>query len=723
MVRVNKVLLFVLIGFLFLGASLIVRPAMAYEYESRLSYLEGDEGIVQHEWNDRTGGDFFSEERDVFPREEIANPLARSLNGWVQRNGFWYFYTNNVRQSGWLLRGSNWYFLHTTTGRMQTEWLQRGSNWYFLNPPRGITGHNANRPEGAMLTGWLLRGSSNWYFLNPPAGEAGHNASRSEGIMLTGWLYRHSQWYFLNPPAGGAGHNASRSEGIMLTGWLSRNGDYFFLNPFLGQANHHNGSMFRNGSFVISGVVRRFDSSGRWLPNNNIGTIAYAGGGHTSGTVPASHTLTVPGSAQLRQPGTMARAGYTFAGWRSSASGNIFQAGATVTFNNPGTTTYTAVWNRNSANIRTIAYAGGGHTGGTVPASHTVNVPGSLQLRGPGTMVRAGYTFAGWRSSVNGTIRQAGEIVNFTATGTTTYTAVWNRNNNAQPITSVSIDHVSVTDPRSSRTISIGQNFAPTARTIPVGRAGELTWTSSNPLVAMVHSTTGWITAISVGTTTIRATDPSSGRNATITIRVVDGTWNDYENDVTFWNLRTLNIYVHQTPNAPAGFNFTTHMNDARSQWSSAVGGMNFVNSPHSNAHILAYGGSRAEIYRIARRYGIESEGWAGVARATWETPVGTININGVRNVYRFNVDARTFQNTSRAVMLVASNPPGLIMSRSSAEVRKLSLHELGHLMGYVGHSLSENDVMFNTTTTSQQLSQAERTHLRRIYDRFRTAR
>jgi len=168
-------------------------------------------------------------------------------------------------------------------------------------------------------------------------------------------------------------------------------------------------------------------------PRSNIGTIRYAGGGHTGGTVPAQHTLTVPGSATLRQPGTMVRSGHTFAGWRSSASGNIFAAGATVVFTNPGTTTYTAVWNANNA-LGTIRYAGGGHTGGTVPAQHTLNVPGSATLRQPGTMVRSGHTFAGWRSSASGNVFAAGATVTFTNPGTTTYTAVWTATNNVGTI-------------------------------------------------------------------------------------------------------------------------------------------------------------------------------------------------------------------------------------------------------------------------------------------------
>ena len=96
-------------------------------------------------------------------------------------------------------------------------------------------------------------------------------------------------------------------------------------------------------------------------------------------------------------------------------------------FTNTGTTTYTAQWKANPAAAKTgtIAYAGGGHTGGSVPTSHTLNVPGSANLKAPGNLTKSGYTFNGWKSSSSGTVFAAGATVKFTSTGTTTYTAQW----------------------------------------------------------------------------------------------------------------------------------------------------------------------------------------------------------------------------------------------------------------------------------------------------------
>ena len=218
-----------------------------YYYSQNEGYWEDDE--------ERLGGDFYSEDTDVFPRNEMVNPLLRSQNGWVQRNGFWYFYSNNSRQTGWLLRGtSNWYFLHTTTGRMQTGWLQRGSNWYFLNPPRGGAGHNSNRPEGVMLTGWLSR-NGNWYYLNPLRGAANHHTGVPEGAMRTGRIWVNGQSYFMN------------NSGRMQVGWVNYHGNYLFLNPPRSDRRHiptlPHGAM-ATGRVAIYDVRHHFNSGGTW---------------------------------------------------------------------------------------------------------------------------------------------------------------------------------------------------------------------------------------------------------------------------------------------------------------------------------------------------------------------------------------------------------------------------------------------------------------------------
>ena len=71
-------------------------------------------------------------------------------------------------------------------------------------------------------------------------------------------------------------------------------------------------------------------------------TITFNGNGHTGGTVPPSRVVNTP--APIVMPAGPTRTGFTFGGWRSSVSGNVFQAGQTVNITGSGTIRYDAVW-------------------------------------------------------------------------------------------------------------------------------------------------------------------------------------------------------------------------------------------------------------------------------------------------------------------------------------------------------------------------------------------
>ena len=136
-------------------------------------------------------------------------PITENVrHGWIQNSGDWYFYQNNVRQTGWVRPGTRWYFLDET-GRMQTGWITDSGDRFFLNPAAGTPGHNARIPYGAMHRGWSLIDDS-WFFMN------------NSGRMQTDWVRSGNRWYFLN------------TNGVMQTGWIENNNSRFFLNPAIG---------------------------------------------------------------------------------------------------------------------------------------------------------------------------------------------------------------------------------------------------------------------------------------------------------------------------------------------------------------------------------------------------------------------------------------------------------------------------------------------------------
>jgi hypothetical protein len=58
------------------------------------------------------------------------------LSGWILESGYWFYYENGLRQTGWLLIGGSWY-LFLGTGEMATGWQFVGDHWYWFDLASG----------------------------------------------------------------------------------------------------------------------------------------------------------------------------------------------------------------------------------------------------------------------------------------------------------------------------------------------------------------------------------------------------------------------------------------------------------------------------------------------------------------------------------------------------------------------------------------------------------
>jgi len=202
-----------------------------------------------------------------------------------------------------------------------------------------------------------------------------------------------------------------------------------------------------------------------------------------------------------------------------------------------------------------------------------------------------------------------------------------------------------------------------------------------------------------------------------------------YDNDpesgnwVAFWPGR-INIWVDPLETSGAS-DFRAAVSAARNTWEAALGITSLFDNATSaaNANVRVYWGTPEQFQDEANltrpptdRYG-----------ATVITPVrqgftdgrareGTIHAGGAtRNVYRLF-------GTGDMAMIVG------IWSDHGSRGRNLApftaMHELGHALGYIGHSPNSRDVMRAEVERWQNpdpiLRPAEIEHLRQIYRRFR---
>ena len=140
----------------------------------------------------------------------------------------------------------------------------------------------------------------------------------------------------------------------------------------------------------------------QWTPNAYV--IKYDGNSNSGGTKPADGSYTSGSTKYVIQAnsGNLARSGYAFIGWNTSANGtgDAFLGGDTftVTVSTAATTTLYAQWDPIEY---TVFYDNNGADGGTVPSDtvFTLDAPATISTT---TLTLAGATFKSWNTAANG---------------------------------------------------------------------------------------------------------------------------------------------------------------------------------------------------------------------------------------------------------------------------------------------------------------------------------
>jgi len=198
----------------------------------------------------------------------------------------------------------------------------------------------------------------------------------------------------------------------------------------------------------------------------------------------------------------------------------------------------------------------------------------------------------------------------------------------------------------------------------------------------------------------------------------------DHRDWFGFWD-GSINLRVTPVGVQADGFDFSGRMTTARNAWSSALGITINNATDAATANIRAYGGHRDEIQDHLRRTApfTDRYGTTLLYAPIDGGVVGTIQAGGVsRNVFRLR---GTGSNANIIAVFSDSGSWLTFDSRNINFATMAAMHELGHALGYFGHSPNSNDVMRGNipllATPNETLNPAEIEHLRQIYQRFRS--
>ena len=137
-------------------------------------------------------------------------------------------------------------------------------------------------------------------------------------------------------------------------------------------------------------------------------TVTYDGNEQTGGTAPVDASSPYASGATvtvLGNTGSLVNAGYTFAGWdtvsygtAANGEGTFYAPGATFTI--LASTTLYAVWRTTATPSPITATAPPAHRPVDASSPYLTGEP-VIVLGNTGSLVKTGYTFAGWNTEAN----------------------------------------------------------------------------------------------------------------------------------------------------------------------------------------------------------------------------------------------------------------------------------------------------------------------------------
>jgi uncharacterized repeat protein (TIGR02543 family) len=159
-----------------------------------------------------------------------------------------------------------------------------------------------------------------------------------------------------------------------------------------------------------------------WSANSY--TVTYHYNGATGGAATVSDSFTTGGAA-ITLP-TPSKTGYTFAGWYSDAGFTTSIGAAGVNYSPNGSDLSIVAYAKWSANTSTITYDANGASGSASRSSDSfVSGSAGISLPTVGSLVRAGYDFAGWSTTAGGSALTGSSASAFTTLVDVRLYAVW----------------------------------------------------------------------------------------------------------------------------------------------------------------------------------------------------------------------------------------------------------------------------------------------------------
>lgn len=172
--------------------------------------------------------------------------------------------------------------------------------------------------------------------------------------------------------------------------------------------------------------------------------------------------------------------------------------------------------------------------------------------------------------------------------------------------------------------------------------------------------------------------------------------YSDYDY-IARWNKSSITVYTNKL-NSNGSFYFSMGMYLGCGKWEDALGITISSSSYDTSAPIKYYGGTKNEVSAYGD-FTIDS------------------STNGVTQRAQYVEGTWKYGNTSKTGYLVSSAVGCIIdKNHTTDEYEKTCTHELGHALGWAGHSSNTSDIMYKKGSSVTSLTTRDIEHLSQVY-------
>lgn len=170
-----------------------------------------------------------------------------------------------------------------------------------------------------------------------------------------------------------------------------------------------------------------------------------------------------------------------------------------------------------------------------------------------------------------------------------------------------------------------------------------------------------------------------------------------YSDSIARWDKSSINVYTNKL-NSNGYFYFLNGINHGCDQWDDALGITLNYGSTYTSAPIKFYGGTKDEV---------SAYGDFTITSSTNGVTILTVSVEGTWK----------YGNTTKTGYLLSS-AVGCIIDKdhTTDEYKKTCTHELGHALGWVGHSSNSSDIMYSLGSSVTSLTTRDSKHLSQVY-------